>query len=71
MTTERTELYGVPQEGIDDGESGRSCTVAETNRSMDPMNELYRLLQEGIDDVENGRTKSMKDSIEYIREQIN
>jgi hypothetical protein len=39
MTTERTELYGVPQEGIDD--------------------------------VENGRTKSMKDSIKHIREQIN
>jgi hypothetical protein len=35
------------------------------------MNELYGLLQEGIDDVENGRTKSMKDFIEYIREQIN
>ena len=34
-------------------------------------NDLYGLLQEGIDDVENGRTKSMKESIHYIREQIN
>jgi hypothetical protein len=71
MIAERTELYEVPQEGIDDGENGRACTVAETDRSMDSMNELSRLLQEGIDDVKNGRTKSMKESIKYIREKIN
>ncbi|MDR0322157.1 MAG: hypothetical protein LBI28_11685 [Treponema sp.] len=60
MIAEKTELRGVFQEGIDNKE-----------KKMDSVNELYRLLQEGIDDVENGRTKSMKDSIEYIREKIN
>lgn len=64
MIAERNEFYGVLQ-------SERIRTVVETDRSMDSMNELYRLLQEGIDDVENGRTKSMKDSIDYIREKIN
>ena len=61
---EKKELSGVLQEE-------RDFTVVETGKSIDSMNELYRLLQEGIDDVENGRTKSMRDSIQYIREKIN
>jgi hypothetical protein len=63
MLAERNESY-VLQGEIDGGENGRAFTV-------DSMNELCRLLQEGIDDVENGRTKSMKESIEFIREKIN
>ena len=60
----RNELSGALQEE-------RGFTVVEAGKSIDSMNELYRLLQEGIDDVENGRTKSMRDSIQYIREKIN
>ena len=60
----KNELSGALQEG-------RDFTVVETGKSIDSMNELYRLLKEGIDDVENGRTKSMRDSIQYIREKIN
>ena len=71
MIAEKNKSYGVLQEGIDNGENGRAFTVVEPDKNMDPMNELYRLLQEGIGDVENGRTKSMKESINYIREQIN
>ena len=71
MITERNELYGVLQEGNDEGEKRRDFTVVETGKSMDSMNELYRLLQEGINDVESGRTKLMQDSIKYIREKIN
>ena len=64
MLTERNELHGALQEK-------QIFTVVETGNSMDSMNELCRMLQEGIDDVENGRTKPMKDSMQYIREQIN
>jgi hypothetical protein len=60
----KNELSGMLQEE-------RGFTVVEAGKSIDSMNELYRLLQEGIDDVENGRTKSMRDSIQYIREKIN